>query len=93
MGGRLIYCVGNMKGLFKWFSPLEVMNDPEEGHAFLIGFGDGVAFTQTGWSGIENYSTPKEIKQELHYYKLGLFLGRFAIVGFVTGMIALLKGC
>jgi len=70
------------------------MNDPGEGHAFLIGFGDGVAFTQTGWESIEHYSTPKEIKQELHYYKWGLAMGRLVIVGFATGMIAILiRGC
>ena len=77
--------------MLKWFNPLEVMNDPAEGHAFLIGFGDGVAHTNTGWENIEKYSTPEDIKQELHYYKWGLGMGRFAVYGFITGMISLLR--
>lgn len=66
------------------------MNDPGEGHAFLIGLGDGVAFTKTNWETIGLYSHPKEIKVELHYYKVGLALGRLLIIGFVTGMLDIL---
>jgi len=66
------------------------MNDPGEGHAFLIGFGDGVAFTKTDWETIDKYSLPKDIKGELHYYKAGLALGRFLIIGFIAGMLKIL---
>ena len=65
-------------------------NDPGEGHAFLIGLGDGVAFTRTDWGTIAECSLPKEIKGELHYYKAGLLFGRLIILGFITGMIRLL---
>jgi len=67
-----------------------VMKDPGEGHAFLIGLGDGVAFTKTDWKTIELYSLPDDIKGELHYYKIGLFVGRIFIIGFVTGMLDIL---
>ena len=65
-----------------------IMDDPGEGHAFLIGFGDGVAFKTTDWKTVSLYSEPRQIEGELHYYKIGLAIGRFAIIGFVTGMIA-----
>ena len=64
---------------FKWFHTF--MNTPEEWHAFVIGWGDGVAFTTTEWQKVE------EIKGEGQYYKFGLALGRFSIFGFMAGMI------
>jgi len=67
-----------------------IMRDPGEGHAFLIGLGDGVAFSKTDWGTIELYSLPKDIKGELHYYKIGLVVGRLLIIGFVTGMLDIL---
>jgi len=67
-----------------------VMSDPGEGHAFLIGLGDGVAFTKTDWNMIGDWSKPEAIKGELHYYKAGLLVGRIFIIGFVTGMLDIL---
>ena len=74
---------------FKWIHTF--MNTPAEWHAFVIGWGDGVAFTKTEWQKLE------EIKGEGHYYKFGLALGRFSILGFGTAMLiliikAILKG-
>jgi len=66
------------------------MDDPGEGHAFLIGLGDGVAFTKTDWGTIDQYSHPEQIKTELHYYKVGMMVGRLLIIGFVTGMLDIL---
>jgi len=68
----------------------KIMGDPGEGHAFLIGLGDGMAFTKTDWETIDEYSLPKDIKGELHYYKIGLAIGRFVIIGFIVGMIKIL---
>jgi len=67
-----------------------IMDDPGEGHAFLIGLGDGVAFTKTDWGTIDQYSHPEQIKTELHYYKVGMMVGRLLIIGFVTGMLDIL---
>lgn len=67
-----------------------IMDGPGEGHAFLIGLGDGVAFTKTDWNMIGDWSKPDDIKGELHYYKIGLFVGRVFIIGFVTGMLDIL---
>jgi len=67
-----------------------IMNEPREAHSFLIELGDGVSITKTDWGTIDSYSLPKEIKGELHYYKLGLLVGRIFIIGFVTGMLDIL---
>lgn len=66
---------------FGWFNPKNFMDTCEEWHAFVIGFGDGVAFTRTvTWE-------MAEIGGEPHYYKWGVAMGRFAIIGFVAAML------
>ena len=79
--------------MITWFKLKEVMNDCEEGHAFLIGLGDGITFQKTDWSQIHKWSLPSEVQGELHYYKWGALTGRIAFILLITGMIALLKGC
>ena len=77
-----------------WFNPKQVMNDCAEGHAFLIGAGDGFTFQRTDWHSIHQWSLPKEVKGELHYYKWGAMVGRLAFILLTTGMLALLiRGC
>ena len=76
-----------MFGLFKWFNPLNVMNDCAEGHAFLIGLADGFCFTRTDWSTIHECSTPSEIKEELHYYTWGTWMGRIAFILLIWGLV------
>ena len=46
-----------------------------EWHAIVIGWGDGVAFTHVAWEAICRIYG-KEMEQELHYYKVGIGLGR-----------------
>ena len=70
---------------FKWIH--EFMNTPEEWHAFVIGFGDGVAFTKTDWGTVFIFYKGEGMEKELHYYKFGLALGRFSILGFGTAML------
>ena len=57
------------------------MNTDAEWHAFVIGWGDGVTFRRTDLSRI------REIEGEVHYYKFGLALGLFSIIGFITAMV------
>ena len=66
------------------------MNDPGEGHAFLIGFGDGFTFQRTSWEHIDKWSLPSDVKGELHYYKWGAFTGRLA---FILLIALLIRGC
>ena len=48
-----------------------------EWHAIVIGWGDGVSFTYTDWDLINLlYDEEEKMKQELHYYKFGVGLGR-----------------
>lgn len=48
----------------------EFLSEYEEWHSFVIGWGDGVAFTRTDWWAI------REIEGEPHYYKFGVGVGR-----------------
>ena len=62
----------------------EFLSDYKEWHALVIGWGDGVSFRRTGWSRV------REIEGEVHYYKAGLALGLFSIIGFITAMLDIL---
>ena len=62
---------------------------PEEWHAIVIGWGDGVNFTRTDWNEIAHIYG-KEMKQEYHYYQFGRGVGLLTFVG-VTG--AVISGC
>lgn len=76
--------------MFQWFKFSEFLSDPSEWHAFVIGWGDGISFHRTNWQMIKHLCPfDKKIEGELHYYKAGLALGRFSIVAFVVGMVAL----
>lgn len=44
-------------------------------HAFIIGWGDGAAFTWTDWDMIHMFYDDG-LEGELHYYKFGIGLGR-----------------
>ena len=45
-----------------------------EWHAFVIGVGDGFAFTGT------TVADAEDLKGEMHYYKAGVFFGRLAFL-------------
>lgn len=63
------------------------MNTDAEWHAFVIGWGDGVAFTKTDCQQIA------EIKNDVHYYKFGVSVGRFAIVTAIILGILIVAWC
>ena len=73
-----------------WFNPKKVMDDCEEGHAYLIGLSDGICFGNTDWSKVHKWSLPKEVEGELHYYKWGVLSGRLVFYGLVYGIVAMI---
>ena len=52
-----------------------------EWHSFVIGVGDGFAFTGT------TIADAEDLKGEVHYYKAGVFVGRLAFVVTIGGLI------
>lgn len=59
-----------------------------EWHAIIIGWGDGVAFTETDWVKISILCpNDKGIEGELHYYKFGLGLGRLSFMAVTGGVV------
>lgn len=47
----------------------------DEWHAWVIGWGDGVAFLSTDWEEVMAWYGPN-MGEEIHYYKFGLAMGR-----------------
>ena len=77
--------------MMKWFHWSNFLDTYQEWHALIIGWADGVSFTKTDWSKIA-HSCPHDagIEGEYHYYKVGVALGRFSIIGFIAAMIGTL---
>jgi len=73
-----------------WLNLKEFLNTHQEWHALVIGWGDGVSFRKTDWYMLNvYYGTKEKMRQELHYYKFGLALGFFSILGFVAWLVSL----
>jgi len=77
---------------FKWLK--EFLNEHQEWHALVIGWGDGFSFRNTDWRGINKiYGKEEKMRRELHYYKAGLGFGVLSLIGFITAMACIFKGC
>ena len=77
--------------MFKWFKIRNFLDEHQEWHSLVIGWGDGVSFRSTDWAKLNVFYGDKEkMSQELHYYKFGLGLGLFSILGFITAMLRIL---
>lgn len=75
----------------KWFDWKEFFSTHQEWHAWVIGWGDGASFRSTDWTMLNTYyGDTEKMRQELHYYKAGLPIGLFSVLGFITGMIVLI---
>lgn len=68
----------------------EFMNTWGERHAFIIGLGDGISFTQTDSETLVDEDTM--LYEEEHYHKLGMAIGRIIIFWIiVAGVCAIIR--
>jgi len=77
-----------------WFNIKNFLDIHQEWHALIIGWGDGVSCRRTDWQKINRiYGSEEKMKREFHYYKAGLGIGVLTLIGFITAMAVIFKGC
>jgi len=79
--------IGFLNFLIKTFGPDGIFSSGQEGHAFLIGISEVIAFWKPRFGMPEDYEANGNPLHEYHYYMFGRFCGVLVWIG----LIALLK--